>query len=202
MPYSIQKQQNVKTVDKISFVEIPLTDLPLPADKLHIELWSTGDNTGQALKGSHPSLTLGTATSMLIKRVLWSKGNNDIKCNLFGIRGPNIGLLPLVGDLWEKRHVWHTYVGVTNYRKRNVRERRWHQKGTTILILYWSFWEFYPVLSINLTNCNNNNNHNRHFYCAFLWPSTAFCDVKISDLIQTHKHLKRLFNHLCVWILF
>ena len=35
MPYSIQKQQNVKTVDKISFVEIPLTDLPLPADKLH-----------------------------------------------------------------------------------------------------------------------------------------------------------------------
>ena len=62
--FPIQKQQNVKTVDFFYGFFLggvgyqTLTDLLLPADELNVVILSNGDNTGQALNGSQPSLTL------------------------------------------------------------------------------------------------------------------------------------------------
>ena len=63
--FPIQKQQNVKTADffLLNFFlggvgYQTLTDLLLPADELNVVILSNGDNTGQALNGSQPSLTL------------------------------------------------------------------------------------------------------------------------------------------------
>lgn len=93
-----------------------LTDLPLPVGKLHkpgyerqspfSEFASTPPFSKTHLQNTR-FLVLWCLTNLIIKRVLWSKGNNSIKFNLFWNRNPHIGLLPLDYDCRNNnRHVF------------------------------------------------------------------------------------------------
>ena len=95
-----------------------------PVDKLHMIMWSTGDNRpgleGQSATSDFAWVLPFLKTLLqntwflvllcLIKRVLWAKGNNNIKFNLFGSGVQTLRYFPwsVIPSAWQKRQVSHT----------------------------------------------------------------------------------------------
>ena len=98
------------------FGYLTLTDLPLPVGKLHrpgyerqspFSEFASAPPFSKIHLQNKRFLVLRCLINLIIKRILWSKGNNNIKFNLFWISHPHVGLLPLVYDCHNhNRHVF------------------------------------------------------------------------------------------------